>query len=83
MKQTLTTKLTKTLSPTFLEVIDESHLHKGHMGSRPEGETHFRVIIKSDIFKDKKILDCHKMVYEILKDEMKNKIHALAIKIER
>ena len=83
MKQTLTTKLTKTLSPTFLEVIDESHLHKGHMGSRPEGETHFRVIIKSDIFKDKKILDCHKMVYEILKDEMKNKIHALVIKIER
>ena len=83
MKQNLTTKLTKTLSPTFLEVIDESHLHKGHMGSRPEGETHFRVIIKSDIFKDKKILDCHKMVYEILKDEMKNKIHALAIKIER
>ena len=72
MKQTLTTKLTKTLSPTFLEVIDESHLHKGHMGSRPEGETHFRVIIKSDIFKDKKILDCHKMVYEILKDEIYN-----------
>jgi BolA family transcriptional regulator, general stress-responsive regulator len=83
MKQIIISKLTQSCSPAFLDVVDESHLHKGHMGSRPEGETHFRIIIKSDIFKNKKSLDCHKMIYEFLREEMKSKIHALAIKIEK
>ena len=66
MKQIIITKLTQQLTPAFLDVVDESHLHKGHMGSRPEGETHFRVTVKSDIFENKKSLDCHKMIYEVL-----------------
>lgn len=83
MKQIINDKLLSHISPSFIEVVDESHLHKGHMGARPEGETHFRVTIKSAMFEDKKTLECHKLIYDILKDEMKNKIHALAIKVVR
>ena len=40
-------KLQANFSPEFLEVVDESELHAGHSGARPEGETHFRVRMKS------------------------------------
>ena len=38
-------KLVAAFAPDHLEVVDESYLHAGHSGARPEGETHFRVII--------------------------------------
>ena len=41
--QDIETKLTESFQPASLEVIDESSQHAGHMGARPEGETHFRV----------------------------------------
>ena len=46
-------KLTAALSPARLSVIDESHHHVGHVGHRPEGETHFRVEIVSAAFEGK------------------------------
>ncbi len=83
MKNNIEKKLSDSFDPNFLDVVDESHLHKGHMGSRPEGETHFRVTINSAMFEGKSSLECHKLVYDALAEEMKNKIHALAIKIVR
>ena len=41
--QTIEHKLREAFAPSSLQVIDESHLHAGHVGARPEGETHFRV----------------------------------------
>ena len=37
-------KILQELTPTRFELIDESHLHSGHVGARPEGETHFRLM---------------------------------------
>ena len=50
--KTIETKLTQALSPTTLEVIDESHLHIGHAGAK-SGKGHFRVRIASEAFRDK------------------------------
>ena len=72
-------KLTKAFVPEHLEVIDESHLHAGHAGARPEGETHFRVVIVSDKFVDQNLVSRHRMVNEVLSDELKGRVHALAI----
>ena len=47
---TMRRKLTETLAPTRLAIIDESHRHAGHAGARPEGETHFRIEIVSAAF---------------------------------
>ena len=69
--------------PMTLNVVDESHLHKGHAGHRPEGETHFRVKIASSAFAGKSRLDSHRMINAALADEFARGMHALAIEIER
>lgn len=79
VKDTIESKLSLALSPSSLKVVDESHLHAGHAGHRPEGETHFRVYIVSDGFKGKGRIDRHRMVNEILADELAGRVHALAV----
>lgn len=72
-------KLTDALAPTQLVVEDESAKHKGHAGWRPGGETHFRVTVVSAAFDGKSRVDRQRMVYDILKDEMADRVHALAL----
>ena len=72
-------KITSALNPTHLEIIDESHLHTGHVGARPEGETHFRLSVSSPEFKDKTRLEKQRRIYKILRDELAGPIHALSI----
>jgi BolA family transcriptional regulator, general stress-responsive regulator len=72
-------KLTRAFQPQLLDVIDESHLHAGHAGSHPDGESHFRVKIVSQAFAGKSRVDTHRMVNAALADELKSRLHALAI----
>ena len=72
-------KLTLALEPTALEIIDVSHLHAGHAGARPEGETHFRIKIASPQFTGMARIQCHRLVNEALAEELAGPIHALAI----
>ena len=78
-KTIITNKLREAFSPESLDVSDESHLHEGHAGHRPGGETHFRVYIVSDAFKGKSRIERHRMVNETLTAELKGGVHALAI----
>ena len=72
-------KLRETFTPDGLEVKDESHLHEGHAGHRPGGETHFRVHIVSPAFKGKTRIERHRMVNAALSAELAGSVHALAI----
>ena len=72
-------KLTEALSPIDLDVLDESHKHAGHAGSRPEGESHFNVKIVSQAFEGKSRVERPRLVYQALSEEMKQDIHALAL----
>jgi BolA protein len=73
-------KLTEAFAPARLEVVDESHLHAGHAGHRPSGETHFRVTIVAEAFRGKSRIARHRMVNATLADELKpGGVHALAI----
>ncbi len=74
-------KLKKNFNPTFLEVIDESESHSGHVGSRPEGETHFRVKMASYSFMGMSRIDQQRLVYNVLKLELKERVHALALEL--
>lgn len=78
-KERIAQALTSALSPQSLDVIDESHLHKGHAGARPEGETHFRVRITAEAFRGKSRVDMHRTINSILADELAAGVHALAI----
>jgi BolA protein len=67
-------KLHARLSPVHLEVANESHYH-----SRPGTDTHFRIIVVSESFKNIKLSDRHKVIYQTLDEEMKGGIHALTM----
>lgn len=66
------------LSPSSLDIVDESHLHAGHAGAR-EGKGHFRVAIVAECFATLPPLKRHRRVYEALGDLMTTDIHALSI----
>ncbi|UTW55405.1 BolA family transcriptional regulator [Kordiimonas sp. SCSIO 12610] len=72
-------KLENTLSPTHLEIIDESEKHRGHAGYRDGGESHFHVIVKSDAFSGKNRVARQRMVMHALAEELKGPIHALSM----
>ena len=75
----LETKLRSAFSPVLLNVIDESHHHEGHAGSHPEGESHFRVKIAAEVFRGMTRVQQHRQVNAVLADELKSRVHALAI----
>ena len=75
----ITNKLREAFSPESLDVSDESHLHEGHAGHTPGGETHFRVYIVSAAFKGKSRIERHRMINSTLAAELGGGVHALAI----
>jgi BolA protein len=79
VKDTITTKLREAFVPESLDVADESHLHEGHAGHRPGGETHFRVNIVSKAFEGKSRVERHRMINSLLAQELAGRVHALTI----
>jgi BolA protein len=68
------------LAPSMLEVIDEGKFHVGHTGSQ-SGAGHYGIVIHADVFENKPLVTCHRMIYDALGDMMGPEIHALRIKI--
>jgi BolA protein len=81
-RERIVEKLTQAFGPDRLDVVDESHLHAGHSGARPGGETHFRVYIVSKSFDGKSRIERHRMVNELLAAELAGGVHALAIQAD-
>jgi BolA family transcriptional regulator, general stress-responsive regulator len=64
-------------NPLRLELIDESHLHRGHAGAQT-GKGHFRLEIVAAAFDGLAPLARHRLVYQALA-ELMSEIHALSI----
>lgn len=87
IQERIETKLKKAFLPERLDVINESHQHAGHhhveSGHHVEfdgtGETHFRVRMVAERFTGMSRVDRHRAVNELLADEFKAGVHALAI----
>ena len=73
-------KLSEALVPTRLDIVDDSARHAGHVGARPEGETHFNVEIVSTRFAGLSRVARQRLVYGVLADELRTDVHALALK---
>jgi len=71
--------LSNTLSPSSLQVEDESWKHVGHAGVKESGGGHFIVRITADAFKNRSRLQCHRIVYDALRASFSSDIHALSI----
>ena len=80
VREAIVAKLSAKFAPTHLEVIDESSRHQGHAGSRPEGESHFRVRIASPALTGPRVAQ-HRAIMDVLGDEIRNGVHALAIEV--
>ncbi|MDP6174913.1 MAG: BolA/IbaG family iron-sulfur metabolism protein [Rhodospirillales bacterium] len=75
IQQTIEEKLHRELTPAHLEVLNESHMHNVPPGS----ETHFKVVVVSDLFQGESRVHRHQRINAILADELAGEVHALAL----
>ena len=73
-------RLNSTLSPTRIELTDDTEHHRGHGGYNPAGESHFGLRIESPLFTGKTRVERQRMIYAALGDLMQARVHALSIK---
>ena len=74
-------KINEKLITEQLTIVDNSNLHFRHKSFDSE-KFYLKLIIKSDKLKSMSKIEAHKLIFSILRDEMKNKIHALEIEIK-
>lgn len=79
MKERIESKLRTALTPVRLDVVNESELHAGHASSPGSGESHFRVVIVAERFRGRSLVERHRLVYELLAEELQGGVHALAL----
>ena len=68
-------QLTREFAPLFLDVSNESHQHSVPVNS----ETHFRVVLVSDRFDNRRQVARHQQVYSALASQLEGPVHALAL----
>jgi len=73
------TVLESSFHPEHIDIEDDSASHAGHAGAQ-DGKGHFNVVIVSTEFRDKSLMQRHRMVYKALSDLLETDIHALSIK---
>ncbi len=77
--QQIEAKLRAAFEPELLDMIDDSHKHAGHAGSKG-GAGHFDLTIVSDKFSGMNTIGRHRLIYDALSEMMPGEIHALSIK---
>ena len=80
--QRITDNLTQAFQPTYLLVRDDSHSHAGHSGAHALGETHFHIAIAAPAFDGLSRVAQHRLIYDALAEELKERVHALSIEIK-
>jgi BolA protein len=73
-------RLNAALSPSRIELTDDSEAHRGHGGYNPAGESHFSLRIESPLFTGKSRLERQRMVHAALGDLLDQRVHALSIR---
>ena len=81
MEQKITKAIEEGLSPTRLEVINESYKHAGHAGDDGSGQTHFKLIIVSDGFTGHGRVQRQRMVNTMLKNLFEDGLHAISMQL--
>lgn len=73
-------RINTALTPTHLDIEDQSHLHVGHAGAAGGGG-HFAITIRADALAGLPTLKKHRMIYDAVGDMMQSDIHALSITV--
>lgn len=80
VSEELERRLRADLAPARLAIRDDSARHAGHAGHRPEGETHFSVLVTSERFAGLGRVARQRLVFAAVGDLMQAPIHALSIR---
>lgn len=75
VQSTIEDKIKAALTPSHLEVINESHMHSVPPGS----ESHFKVVVVADSFDGQRLIARQQQVNGILADELEGPVHALTM----
>lgn len=75
----LETALRTAFPPTILRVVDDSAHHAGHAGARPEGQTHYSVLLVTESFRGMNRVARSRAVHAVLEQEFAGGMHALAL----
>ncbi len=81
IEESILRKIKEALQPEILRLKNNSSLHSGHLGDDGSGQTHFLLEIKAQKLQGISRVQAHRVINDILKDEFKNGLHALEIKI--
>ncbi|MCD8497795.1 MAG: BolA family transcriptional regulator [Alphaproteobacteria bacterium] len=73
-------RITETLLPSHMELVNESARHKGHAGDDGSGETHYNLLVVSACFEGQSRVARQRLVYDALKDAFDRGLHALSAK---
>lgn len=80
VQKLIESKLVAAFSPSHLQVLDQSHKHRGHAEAKAHGGGHFDVEIIAAAFRDMPLIKRHRLIYTALEDLLREgKIHALHI----
>ena len=75
-------RLKKEIEIERIEIVDNSHKHKGHKFFSPE-KFHLQLKIQSIYLASLSRVNAQKMIMKVLNEDLKKKIHALEITIEQ
>ena len=75
-------KLNAEIEIEHIDIVDNSHKHKGHKSFSPY-KFHLHLKIKSSYLSSLSRVNAQKMIMKVLKNDLSTKIHALEISIEK
>ncbi len=73
--------LSEVFRPSRLDIEDESARHVGHSGANAAGETHFKIVIVSDMFTSRTRVERSRMVHSALASEFAAGLHAVSLRL--
>ncbi len=73
-------KITNKFSPLYLQLTNESGKHSSGMNN-PQAETHFKLVLVSNEFKEINLVNRHRLIYQLLDEELKGGVHALSLQL--
>lgn len=82
MQERIQAKLQAAFAPVVLDVVDDSEAHRGHVGYREGGNTHFNVRIKASVFNGLNRVAQQRLINKELAQEFEDGLHALALVVQ-
>lgn len=80
-EKNIKTKLESEYRPIHMDLINESHLHRGHAHGHLGEDSHFKLLLVSTVFTGKSRVQRQQLIHKTLAEELAGPLHALTMKL--